>query len=99
MSKLELNEQITALATLEYGAWKARNAARKALREWRKKYTDETGEWYDEEEALPEDIAAHNSLERARKHTQREFTTARAATRRAVARAVASQAAEKGGEA
>lgn len=80
-------------AVAEHKAWKARNEARTALRQFFKSYTDETGERFDRDDCLHggmhEDVAAFDAVSKPAKEAQRKLTSARAATRRAVVRAYA----------
>ena len=85
----ELLEAVAKAAINEHEAWKARNAARRAKREFWWQYKDATGEWFVKSEAEPDDIAKFAPLEAADKAARRRYATARAATRRAIVRAAA----------
>jgi hypothetical protein len=77
----------------EHEAWLSRNAARKALREWRRNYQDETGEYFDrdtsEENEEMEDVQKFDELRGAARRAQSVLAKKRAATRRAITRAAA----------
>ncbi|MNQ49918.1 hypothetical protein D3C85_638400 [compost metagenome] len=77
---------IGELAIKEHAAWRERNDARAALRTWLKVYRRESDDHYEHESAEPEERAAFDILRRDATKAQRVLTTARAATRRAVAR-------------
>jgi len=82
---MSFNGEIGLLAIAEYAAWKERNEKRKAYRAWLKWYLDATGEWYEKGGEL-EDDEAHYRLHAEAVAAQKKLTTARAATRRAIAR-------------
>jgi hypothetical protein len=84
--------EIGRRAMAEHQAWKERNAARSALRKFFKAYTEETGERFDRGDCLDggmhEGVAAFNAVSKLLAESQRRLTSARAATRRAVAKVI-----------
>ncbi len=89
-SELELLElaAIGRLAVTECAAWKARNDARNEHRSFLKNYRRDTGELFAEDEAELEDRARFNELLQPAQAAQKLLANARAATRRAVTRAL-----------
>lgn len=87
------DRELAAKAIDEHEAWKARNAARLALRKFFKAYRADGGEYFDRAEMVRwgelEDVAKFDALTAEVKATQRALTTKRAATRRAIVRAAA----------
>lgn len=80
---------IGKLAVAEHTAWLVRNLERNKVRDFLNEYRENTGEWYVDEEAEPEDRTLFSSLSASLKMTQGKLATARAATRRAIVRAAA----------
>lgn len=74
---------IGRLALREYVAWVQRNAARDALKRWRREACFEIGEVADLTTLEPEELAEHDALADAMTKAQRRLNTAKAATRRA----------------
>lgn len=83
--------EIGALAVQERMACVQRNATRTALRNWLKNYTDETGVYFDRDDCIDggmhEDVTAFDSVKGPAVEAQRQLTSVRAKTRRAIARA------------
>lgn len=83
---------IGRLALAEHEAWKSRNAARTAFRDWCATYHLETDEYFDPSSDVhhePGELAAYRELLTASKKAQSKLQVARAATRRAIVRAIA----------
>jgi hypothetical protein len=82
-----------AKAIAEHAAWKVRNSARNALKKFYRDYTDETGELFDRGDCVDggefEYVTKFDELSNSLKKEQRNLTTKRAATRRAIVRAAA----------
>lgn len=77
------SEKLADSFLLEMSAWRARNAARSKLRDFYRKYKNETdGGWFDEDGAEPDEIRDRDMLDKDAKAAQKKLTAARAATRR-----------------
>ncbi len=72
-------------------AWKARNAARAALRKFYREYRDQTGEFYDRQDSIDNDDLAEaekfDALMAEHKATRRALASKRGALRTAIAKA------------
>jgi hypothetical protein len=80
-------KRIGELAIAEHAAWTARNSSRAAMKKWHREGGFERGEEVSEATTDAEALTEWKALESEAIRTQRRLTTARAATRRAIARA------------
>lgn len=87
---------VAARAIAEHAAWTARNQARKALQKWKRDAGYERGEEIKEGDWEAEDWAEIKAMESAASTAQRKLETARAATRRAIAKAADTQGRQHG---
>ncbi len=81
--------KLAAKALAEHAAWVARNAAREAMKQWRRDVGLDRGQDFGPGDYDEEDVPAIRKLIEDAASTQRKLGTARAATRRAIVRAAA----------
>ncbi len=84
---MEANLEIAERAIAEHACWMTRNAARAAMRSFYAAFEDRTGEWFVEDIAEPGELTEWKRLRDDMKTAQSKLATARAATRRAIAKA------------